>query len=87
MHRERCTHALTLKLLGKRGGGATDNLWMDTLADLQEQFAACQRREDMTSRRSNNLYALITIQGQESWMQVTRIALWTKSRRAHGVFY
>ena len=48
---------------------------------------AGQRREDMTSRRSNNLYALITFQGQESWMQVARIALWTKSRRAHGVFY
>ena len=31
----------------------------------------------MTSRRSDNLYALITFQGQESWMQVTRIALWT----------
>ena len=24
----------------------------------------------MTSRRSDNLYALITFQGQESWMQV-----------------
>ena len=46
-----------------------------------------QRREAMTSRRSDNLYALITFQGQESWMQVTRIALWTKSQRAHGVFY
>ena len=41
----------------------------------------------MTSRRSDNLYAMITFQGQESWMQVTRIALWTKSRQAHGVFY
>ena len=29
-----------------------------------------QRREDMTSRRRDNLYALITFQGQESWMQV-----------------
>ena len=29
-----------------------------------------QRREDMTSRRSDNLHALITFQGQESWMQV-----------------
>ena len=38
-----------------------------------------QRREDMTSRRSDNLYVLITFQEQESWMQVTRIALWTKS--------
>ena len=46
-----------------------------------------QRREDMTSRRSDNLYALVTCQGQESLMQVTRIALWTKSRRAHCVFY
>ena len=46
-----------------------------------------QRREDMTSRRSDNLYALITFQGQESWMQVSRIALWTKSRRAQDVFY
>ena len=46
-----------------------------------------QRREDMMSRRSDNLYALITFQGQESWMQVTRISLWTKSRWAHGVFY
>ena len=41
----------------------------------------------MTSRRSDNLSALITFQGQELWMQVTRIALWTKSRRAHGVLY
>ena len=46
-----------------------------------------QRREDMTSRRSDNLHALITFQGQESWMQVSRIALWTKSRPAQGVFY
>ena len=46
-----------------------------------------QRREDMTSCRSDNLYALITFQGQQLWMQVTRIALWMKSRRVHGVFY
>ena len=37
------------------------------------------------SRCSDNLYALITFQGQESWMQVTRIALWTKSD-GHKVF-
>ena len=37
-----------------------------------------QRREDMTSRRSDNLDALITFQGQESQMQATRMALWTK---------
>ena len=46
-----------------------------------------QRREDVTSHRSDNLSALITFQRQELWMQVTRIALWTKSRRVHGVFY
>ena len=34
---------------------------------------------DMTSRRSENLDALITFQGQESQMQVTRMALWTVS--------
>ena len=50
-------------------------------------LTATQRREDMTSHCSDNLYALITFQGQESWMQVTRITLWTKSRRVHGVFY
>ena len=33
----------------------------------------------MTSRRSDNLDALITFQGQESQMQATRMALWTKS--------
>jgi len=41
----------------------------------------------MTSRRSDNLDALITFQGQESRMQVTRMALWTKSRWALSVFY
>ena len=46
-----------------------------------------QRREDMTSRRSDNSDALITFQGQESRMQVTRMALWTKSRWALNVFY
>ena len=46
-----------------------------------------QRREDMTSRRSDNLDALITFQGQESWMQATRMALWTKSQWALSVFY
>ena len=46
-----------------------------------------QRREDMTSRRSYNLDALITFQGQESRMQATRMALWTKSRWALSVFY
>ena len=46
-----------------------------------------QRREDMTSCRSDNLDALITLQGQESRMQVTRMALWTKSRWALSVFY
>ena len=35
----------------------------------------------------DSLYTLITFQGQESWMQVTRIALWTKSQWAQGVFY
>ena len=47
--------------------------------EVRNNVARNQRREDMTSRRSDNLYALITFQGQESWMQVTRIALWTKS--------
>ena len=46
-----------------------------------------KRREDMTSRRSNYLDALITFQGQESRMQFTRMALWTKSRWALCVFY
>ena len=46
-----------------------------------------QRREDMTSCHSDNLHALITFQEQELRMQVTRIALWTKSRWAQGVFY
>ena len=36
----------------------------------------------MTSHRSDNLDALITFQGQESRMQVTRMALWTKSQWA-----
>ena len=40
----------------------------------------------MTSRRSDYLHVLITFQGQESWMQVTRMALWMKSQWAHGVF-
>ena len=31
----------------------------------------------MTSRRSENLDALITFQGQETRMQVTRTVLWT----------
>ena len=35
----------------------------------------------MMSRRSDNQHALVMFQGEESWMQVTRIALWTKSRR------
>ena len=39
----------------------------------------------MTSRCSDNLDTLITFQGQESQMQVTRIALWTKSRWALSV--
>ena len=46
-----------------------------------------QRREDMTSHRSENLDVLITFQGQESQMQVTRMALWTKSQWALSVFY
>ena len=46
-----------------------------------------QRGEDMTSCRSNNLYTLITFQGQESRMQVTGNALWTKSRWVLSVFY
>ena len=50
-------------------------------------ITASQRREDMTSRRSDNLDALITFQGQESRMQATRMALWTKSRWALSVFY
>ena len=41
-----------------------------------------QRREDMTSRGSNNWHTMITFQGQElSWTQGTEIALWTKSQR------
>jgi len=41
----------------------------------------------MTSRRSDNLDALITFQWQESRMQVTRMALWTMSRWALSFFY
>ena len=41
----------------------------------------------MTSRCSDSLHTLITFQGQESQMQATRMALWTKSRWALGVFY
>ena len=41
----------------------------------------------MTSRRSDNLDALITFQGQESRMQATRMALWAKSRWALSIFY
>ena len=41
----------------------------------------------MTSRHSDNLTTLITFQGQELQMQVTRMALWTKSRWALSVFY
>ena len=33
----------------------------------------------------NYVATLMTFQGQESWLQVTRIALWTKSQRAHWV--
>ena len=51
-----------------------------------KQTLCCQRREDMTSCRSDNLHALITFQEQEMRMQVTRMALW-KSQRALGVFY
>ena len=40
----------------------------------------------MTSCRKDNQCALMTFQGQESWMEATRIALWAKSRRAHRVF-
>ena len=36
---------------------------------------------------SENLDALITFQGQESQMQVTRMVLWTKSQWALSVFY
>ena len=46
-----------------------------------------QRREDMMSCCGDNLHTLITFQGQESRMQVTRMALWTKSRCALSVFY
>ena len=46
--------------------------------DIFSLMGRVQRREDMTSRRSNNLDALITFQGQGSRMQVTRMALWTK---------
>ena len=52
----------------------------------EQDTSGSQRREDMTSRRSDNSHALMTFQGQKSWMQATRIALWTKSRRAHSVF-
>ena len=40
----------------------------------------------MTSHRSNDLYTQITFQGQESRMQVTGMALWTKSRWVLIVF-
>ena len=36
----------------------------------------------MTSCRSDYLHTLITFQGQESWMKVTGMALWTKPRWA-----
>jgi len=42
---------------------------------------------NVISCRSDNLHALITFQGQESRMQVTRMALRTKSRWALSVFY
>ena len=41
----------------------------------------------MTSRRSNCLHGLITFQGQELRIQVTRMALRTKSRWVLGVFW
>ena len=43
-----------------------------------------QRREDMTSRRSDNLDALITFQGQESRMQATRISVLTRIYKPKG---
>ena len=39
----------------------------------------------MTSRRSDNLYALITFQGQKSWMQVKGSLC--GRRQVHDVFY
>ena len=41
----------------------------------------------MMSHCSDNLHTLITFQGEELWMQVTRIARWTKSQWAHSVIY
>ena len=41
----------------------------------------------MMSHCSDNLHTLITFQGEELWMQVTRIAQWTKSQWAHSVIY
>ena len=67
--------------------------WRDILRSAQSictwegRNTLLQRREDMMSCRSGNLYTLITFQGQETWVQVTWIALWTKSRRVQGVFY
>ena len=76
-HCSRCSSACRKKYVLYPTGCKPIQLCIDSL----------QRKEDMTSRRSDNLYVLITFQGQESWMQVTRIVLWTKSRRAQGVFY
>ena len=76
-HCSRCSSACRKKYVLYPTGCKPIQLCIDSL----------QRREDMTSRRSDNLYVLITFQGQESWMLVTRIVLWTKSRRAQGVFY
>ena len=47
--------------------------------------ASATRREDMISHCSDNLHILITF--QELWMQVTRIAQWTRSQWAHSVFW
>ena len=60
--------------------GQIQNVWPCVVAVgwLSALALAMQRREDMTSRRSDNLDALITFQGQESRMQATRTALWTK---------
>ena len=50
------------------------------------QTSVPQRREDVTSRRSDNQCALMAFQGQESWMQATKIALWTKLQWVRRVF-
>ena len=50
---------------------------------LDKLTGSQQRKEDMVLRCND---ALMTFRGQESWMQATRVVLWTTSRRMHCVF-